>query len=109
MFKVVKWRADHRKLRHLPSPRWRGPGRGWQLGEPDYIVHAPRQDIPPTGVLDYTYEQAEPGFSEEKWVRALQYLPGDESVLHHLNGELTFGIESWEEMFTGYFTYHHAD
>lgn len=75
------------------------PAREWQLGEPDYIVQAPRQDIPPTGVLDYTYEVAELGFNEEKWVRALQYLPGDESVLHHLmtfvtgDGEDFWGAE----------------
>ncbi len=60
------------------------PGREWRLGEPDHVVEAPRRDIPPTGVLDYTYEQAELGLDGERWVRALQYLPGDESVLHHL-------------------------
>ncbi len=60
------------------------PAIDWRLGEPDHVVEAPRQDIPPTGVLDYTYETAGLDFAEEKWVRALQYLPGDESVLHHL-------------------------
>ncbi len=60
------------------------PPRVWEFGEPDHIVHAPRRDIPPTGVLDYSYGEAEFGFAEEKWVRALQYMPGDESVLHHL-------------------------
>ncbi len=79
------------------------PAREWRLGEPDYIVHAPRQDIPPTGILDYTYEVAELGFNEEKWVRALQYLPGDESVLHHLmtfvtgDGEDFWGAERHTE------------
>ena len=60
------------------------PAPAWRLGEPDYIVRAPRQEIPPVGVLDYTYEEVELGLGEERWVRALQYLPGDESVLHHL-------------------------
>ena len=79
------------------------PPLDWRLGEPDYIVQAPRQDIPPTGVLDYTYEETELGFSEEKWVRALQYLPGDESVLHHLmsfvtgEGEDFWGAERSQE------------
>lgn len=79
------------------------PLREWRLGEPDYIVQAPGQDIPPTGVLDYTYEVAELGFNEEKWVRALQYLPGDESVLHHLmtfvtgDGEDFWGAERHQE------------
>lgn len=79
------------------------PPLGWQLGEPDYIVQAPRQDIPPVGVLDYTYEEAELGLDEEQWVRALQYLPGDESVLHHLmsfvtgEGEDFWGAERREQ------------
>ena len=79
------------------------PPLGWQLGEPDYIVQTPRQDIPPTGVLDYAYEEVELGLGEEKWVRALQYLPGDESVLHHLmmfvtgEGEDFWGAERHRE------------
>lgn len=71
------------------------PAREWVLGEPDYIVNAPTQDIPPTGVLDYSYEEAELGFAEEKWVRALQYIPGDESVLHHLMTFVTAGDEDF--------------
>ncbi len=79
------------------------PPLDWQLGEPDHIVQAPRQDIPPVGVLDYTYEEAELGLGGEQWVRALQYLPGDESVLHHLmsfvtgEGEDFWGAERRQE------------
>ena len=79
------------------------PELHWRLGEPDHIVAAPRQDIPPTGVLDYTYESAELAFDEARWVRALQYLPGDESVLHHLmifvtgEGEDFWGEEREQE------------
>ena len=79
------------------------PGREWELGEPDYIAQAPRQDIPPTGVLDYTYQEVDPDFTGKKWVRALQYLPGDESVLHHLmifvtgEGEDFWGAERRQE------------
>lgn len=75
----------------------------WRLGEPDHIVQAPRREIPPVGVLDYTYEEVELGLGEEKWVRALQYLPGDESVLHHLmsfvtaDGEDFWGAERQRE------------
>jgi len=80
------------------------PELDWRLGEPDYIVETPRRDIPPTGVLDYSYETAELSFDEERWVRALQYLPGDESVLHHLmifvtgEGEDFWGAEREREI-----------
>ncbi len=56
----------------------------WQLGEPDYIITAPRHEIPATGVLDYINVDVELPFQEDKWVQAVQYIPGDESVLHHL-------------------------
>ena len=58
--------------------------REWQLGEPDFIVKAPAHEIPATGVLDYINIEVELPFEEDKWVRAVQYIAGDEAVLHHL-------------------------
>ena len=56
----------------------------WLLGEPDYIVTAPENDVPRTGLMDYIYEDVELPFTEDKWLRAVQFRAGDESVLHHL-------------------------
>ena len=56
----------------------------WAFGEPDYIVTGPRNDIPSIGVMDYVYDDVELPFEEDKWLRAIQYIAGDESVLHHL-------------------------
>jgi len=56
----------------------------WQLGEPDYIVTGPDNDVPPTGVLDYIYDNADLPFDEDRWLRAIQYRAGDPAVLHHL-------------------------
>lgn len=61
----------------------------WQLGEPDFIVEAPANEVPPTGVMDYIYARAELPHSEEKWLRAVQFMAGDESVLHHLVAYVT--------------------
>lgn len=58
--------------------------REWQLGEPDYVITAPKHEIPATGVLDYINVDVELPFEEDKWVRAVQYIAGDEAVLHHL-------------------------
>lgn len=58
--------------------------KSWRLGEPDYIVKAPTHEIPATGVLDYINVNVPLEFDEDKWVRAVQYIPGDEAVLHHL-------------------------
>jgi hypothetical protein len=63
--------------------------REWQLGEPDFIVKAPVHEIPATGVLDYINIEVELPFEEDKWVRAVQYIAGDEAVLHHLLSYVT--------------------
>lgn len=67
----------------------------WILGEPDYIVTGPDNEVPATGVMDYIYDDIELGFSEDKWVRAVQYKPGDEAVLHHLMTFVTAADEDF--------------
>lgn len=57
---------------------------GWQLGEPDYIVHIPPQDVPATGVLAYRNVVIDLPFDEDKWVSAVHFRPGERQVLHHL-------------------------
>ena len=56
----------------------------WVYGEPDFIVTGSRNEIPSTGVMDYVYDDVELPFTEDKWLRAIQYIAGEESVLHHL-------------------------
>ncbi len=58
--------------------------KSWQLGEPDFVVSSPLQEIPATGVLDYINVDVDLPFTEDKWVKAVQFIPGDETVLHHL-------------------------
>jgi hypothetical protein len=68
----------------------------WQLGEPDYVITAPRQEIPATGVLDYINVDVELPFDDDQWVRAVQFVPGDRSVLHHLLTYVTAPSENFE-------------
>lgn len=56
----------------------------WQLGEPDYIVEVPPIRVPATGVLDYENVTINLPFERDVWVKAVQHLPGDRRVLHHL-------------------------
>ncbi|MDT8427549.1 MAG: hypothetical protein RQ757_02150 [Pseudomonadales bacterium] len=56
----------------------------WLLGEPDYIVEVPSYTVPATGVLDYVNTTITLPFEEEKWVKSVQFIPGDRRVLHHL-------------------------
>ena len=56
---------------------------GWTLGEPDYVLTLERIDVPADG------EDLFPKFSrrivldEPRWVRAIEFQPGDRRVTHH--------------------------
>lgn len=52
--------------------------------EPDHIVEVPTFTVPATGVIDYINSVIPLEFEEEKWVKAVQFIPGDKRVLHHL-------------------------
>lgn len=56
----------------------------WHLGPPDYIVEVPAYTVPATGVIDYFNHVIDLPFNEDKYVRAVQFIPGDTRVLHHL-------------------------
>jgi peroxiredoxin len=70
--------------------------RAWQLGEPDYVVKMPAHEIPATGVLEYINVVADLPFNEDKYVRAVQFIPGDASVLHHLLTYVTAPDEDFD-------------
>jgi hypothetical protein len=79
-------------LTEIEMPNW----KEWALGEPDYIVKAPKMEIPATGVMDYIDIDVELPFTEDKWVKAVQFIPGDESVLHHLLSYVTAPKENFD-------------
>ena len=54
------------------------------LGEPDLIYTIEPQDIPATGVLDYRYIPVNLNLDRDVWVRAMEFVPGDRQVLHHV-------------------------
>ena len=66
----------------------------WLLGEPDYVVEAPGVEIAATGIMDYVYSKVSLPFTEDKWLRAVQYIAGDKTVLHHL---VTYVTEPGED------------
>lgn len=70
--------------------------KSWQLGEPDYIIKAPAMEIPATGVLDYINIDVDLPFTEDKWVKSVQFIAGDESVLHHLLAYVTAPAEDFD-------------
>jgi peroxiredoxin len=68
----------------LPEPR--RFVEGWQIGQPDqviYIADEPYQ-VPAEGVVQYQYFTVDPGWTEDKWIKATECRPGDRSVVHHI-------------------------
>jgi peroxiredoxin len=56
----------------------------YALGEPDMILKVPAQTIPATGIIDYRYVPVELNLDRDIWVRAMETIPGDRQVLHHV-------------------------
>ncbi len=52
--------------------------------QPDYVVQVPSFTVPSTGVIDYIDSVIPLEFGEDRWVQAVQFIPGDKRVLHHL-------------------------
>ncbi|HUG89537.1 MAG TPA: redoxin domain-containing protein, partial [Planctomycetaceae bacterium] len=60
---------------------------GWQLPrEPDAIVAMRDRpfDVPAEGTVRYQYFRVDPGFTEDKWVKMAEVLPGNRAVVHHI-------------------------
>jgi peroxiredoxin len=58
----------------------------WADGQKPDLEIAMREHaytIPAEGTVEYQYFVIDPGFTEEKWVKAAQVIPGNRSVVHH--------------------------
>ncbi|HWE98024.1 MAG TPA: PKD domain-containing protein, partial [Tepidisphaeraceae bacterium] len=56
----------------------------WILGEPDYLVRIPRQEVPATGTVDYRYIDSSFEAPRDMWLRAAVTRPGNPKVVHHI-------------------------
>ena len=57
----------------------------WNYAEkPDIIIAIPEQHIPAIGVQEYRNLQIPLDITEDIWVKAIEFVPGDPTVLHHI-------------------------
>jgi hypothetical protein len=61
----------------------------WPLGEPDHILTIEPQTIPANGLLDYYYAMVVNDLGEDKWIRRIDFNPGNREVVHHAAAYLT--------------------
>ncbi len=60
---------------------------GWQLPrEPDVVfpVSPEPYTVPAEGEVKYRYFPVDPKFTEDKWIKCAQLLPGNRAVVHHI-------------------------
>ena len=68
----------------------------WANGTPDMIIQIPEQRIPATGVQDYRNLMIPLNLEEDIWVKAVEFTPGDATVLHHIIA-FSYGADGMNE------------
>lgn len=69
----------------LPEPKHYT--EGWMLPrEPDQIVYISEEPVPvmAEGTEPYRHYTVDPGFTEDKWVKWAECMPGTKEVVHHI-------------------------
>lgn len=61
---------------------------GWKLGEPDYIIELPETYVPAETEDMFPTFNVRLDLPEDKWVQAIEFLPGNRSVVHHVVSSL---------------------
>ncbi|MGD9720532.1 MAG: redoxin domain-containing protein [Pirellulales bacterium] len=85
IYKWVAAGAPEGNPSDLPKPR--EFVTGWTLPqEPEFVLDIQEKPyrVPADGVVDYQYFVVDPKFTEDKWVKASQILPGAAPVVHHV-------------------------
>ncbi len=58
---------------------------GWNISTPDAVISMKEPfQVPATGEVQYQYIVMPTGFTEDKWIQAVEARPSDRSVVHHI-------------------------
>ncbi|PCI31311.1 MAG: hypothetical protein COB53_13485 [Elusimicrobia bacterium] len=68
----------------MPAPKQFA--EGWQIGTPDFVLPIDVRpfNVPATGVMPYKHFVVDPGFTEDKWIKAAECRAGNRAVVHHI-------------------------
>jgi mono/diheme cytochrome c family protein len=56
----------------------------WEIGQPDVVLTMPQAfELPAKGADDYLYFRVPTNFTEDKWIQAAEFRPGNKRVVHH--------------------------
>jgi hypothetical protein len=58
---------------------------GWRIGQPDAVVEMPETyAVPAEGTVQYEYFYIPSGFTDARWLKAIEVRPGNRSLVHHV-------------------------
>ena len=59
---------------------------GWQIGKPDQIIYMRDEEymVPAEGTVPYQSFVVDPGWTEDKWIKAIEPKAGNPAVVHHV-------------------------
>ena len=84
---IRKWVADGTPFGDAADlPEKQTFTKGWRLPkQPDLVLPMQKRPftVPADGSIDYQYFVVDPKFTEDKWVSAVEVIPGNRSVVHH--------------------------
>jgi Copper type II ascorbate-dependent monooxygenase, C-terminal domain len=83
---ILRWIESGAKPGDLskapPKPEYPA---AWSMGTPDAVVTMPVEfTVPASGTVEYQYFEIPTNFTEEKWVQAIEIMPGAREVVHHV-------------------------
>lgn len=97
--KWVEAGAPEGDPQQLPEPRQFAGG--WMMpGGPDKVFYMTEEpvDVPAEGTVEYRYYVVDTGFTEDKWVKVGECMPGNRSVVHHM---IVFMKPPGNDLFSG--------
>ncbi len=82
---LVDWiEGGQHKGDFADAPEPRAIDGVWQIGEPDVIFEfAKAVPVQATGVMPYKHVVVKTQFPQDRWIQAVEVMPGDSSVVHH--------------------------
>ena len=83
---VVAWVKNGAKRgdpADAPPPVEFGPLDSWTFGEPDLVIENTPIELPATCEDQYPNPVVDSGLTEDRWIKWIQFMPGDRRVVHH--------------------------
>jgi hypothetical protein len=72
---------EGRKADAPPSRTWVD---GWNISKPDAVIEMPHPfEVPASGEVEYQYIVVPTGFTEDRWIQAVEIRPSNRAVVHH--------------------------